>query len=258
MPKDQGILSSFEPTRPSEKLRRWLLDYFTTEDGQDQVDLQNNTNMLEKVLHLSAIPAIADLGFEGGREAADPSIQNTANLGAAAAGLLLPKGSKRLWHGSAKTFDKFDLSKLGAGHAREQGFGHYLAKNKDLAKYYRDVLGEGKGVLYEVKFDAPDTKLVDLDSPFKGQSKYVKERTHHLLKQAAADDVISKSFETDAGPLQHKNLRQYFGDRDLAEMLQESGIPGSTYWEGTSGVPHGRNYVAHDDSILEIIKRYLQ
>jgi hypothetical protein len=67
-----GVLSSFEPKRPTEKLRRWLLNYFTTDDDQDQVDLQNKINLLERVANLSAIPWLGDVGYAAAKTASKP------------------------------------------------------------------------------------------------------------------------------------------------------------------------------------------
>ena len=53
------------------------------------------------------------------------------------------------WHGSPYKFDKFSNEAIGTGEgAQAHGYGHYAALNKDVAKRYKDVLGE-KPHLYE-------------------------------------------------------------------------------------------------------------
>ena len=46
------------------------------------------------------------------------------------------------WHGSPYKFDKFSNEAIGTGEgAQAHGYGHYAAKNKDVAKGYADKLG---------------------------------------------------------------------------------------------------------------------
>ena len=47
----------------------------------------------------------------------------------------------RAYHGSPYDFDRFDASKIGTGEgAQTFGYGHYLAGNEDVGRYYRDSL----------------------------------------------------------------------------------------------------------------------
>jgi hypothetical protein len=47
------------------------------------------------------------------------------------------------WHGSPHDFDKFDMSKVGAGEgAQVYGHGLYFAESPEVAKSYRDALGK--------------------------------------------------------------------------------------------------------------------
>ena len=47
------------------------------------------------------------------------------------------------WHGSPYKFDKFSNEAIGTGEgAQAHGYGHYAAKNKDIAEKYRQILSE--------------------------------------------------------------------------------------------------------------------
>lgn len=75
------------------------------------------------------------------------------------------------WHGSPYKFDKFSNEAIGTGEgAQAHGYGHYAAKNKDVAQGYAKSLSEGnkiieyKGVPYksvdEFKPDEYNYKLL--------------------------------------------------------------------------------------------------
>lgn len=47
------------------------------------------------------------------------------------------------WHGSPYTFDRFSIDKIGTGEgAQAYGYGLYFAGKKEVAAYYKDVLGK--------------------------------------------------------------------------------------------------------------------
>lgn len=75
-------------------------------------------------------------------------------LGGLGGGYGLGKVAQKLntqtaWHGSPYKFDKFDNAYIGTGEgAQAHGYGHYTAKNKDVADRYREVLSD-KPPLYE-------------------------------------------------------------------------------------------------------------
>ncbi|KXB91753.1 transglycosylase SLT domain protein [Veillonellaceae bacterium DNF00626] len=49
---------------------------------------------------------------------------------------------QKAYHGSPYTFERFDLGEIGTGEGEQaHGWGLYFAKNREIAKNYRDVLG---------------------------------------------------------------------------------------------------------------------
>ena len=54
-----------------------------------------------------------------------------------------------VYHGSPYDFNKFSNDAIGTGEgAQAHGYGHYAAKNKDVAEGYRNRLGKGEIILY--------------------------------------------------------------------------------------------------------------
>ena len=113
---------------------------------------------------------VAGGGVAGGLEAGlnDRNIAIGGLQGAITGGLLgglggygLGKVAQKLntqtaWHGSPYKFDKFSNEAIGTGEgAQAHGYGHYAAKNKDVAQGYAKNLSEGtknfeyKGVPYK-------------------------------------------------------------------------------------------------------------
>jgi hypothetical protein len=57
-----------------------------------------------------------------------------------------------VYHGSPYDFAKFSNEAIGTGEgAQAHGYGHYAAKNKDVAEGYRNRLGGGETILYNGK-----------------------------------------------------------------------------------------------------------
>lgn len=65
------------------------------------------------------------------------------------------------WHGSPYKFDKFSNEAIGTGEgAQAHGYGHYVAKSKDVAKGYAERLSEGIPTFYkDGKRISPDDAL---------------------------------------------------------------------------------------------------
>ena len=109
---------------------------------------------------------VAGGGIAGGLEAGlnDRNIAIGGLQGATVGGLLgglggygLGKVAQKLntqtaWHGSPYKFDKFSNEAIGTGEgAQAHGYGHYAAKNKDVADRYREVLSDKPPLYKEYK-----------------------------------------------------------------------------------------------------------
>lgn len=105
---------------------------------------------------------VAGGGIAGGLEAGlnDRNIAIGGLQGATVGGLLgglggygLGKVAQKLntqtaWHGSPYKFDKFSNEAIGTGEgAQAHGYGHYAAKNKDVAQGYAKNLSEGNKII---------------------------------------------------------------------------------------------------------------
>lgn len=93
-------------------------------------------------------PSLAENLREG--EYLDASLQALGAIplvGAAAKGARAGRVGEgiRAYHGSGKTFDKFDASKIGTGEgAQAYGYGLYFAEDPSIARNYRDMLASRK------------------------------------------------------------------------------------------------------------------
>ena len=118
---------------------------------------------------------VAGGGVAGGLEAGlnDRNIAIGGLQGATVGGLLgglggygLGKVAQKLntqtaWHGSPYKFDRFSNEAIGTGEgAQAHGYGHYVAKSKDVAKGYAERLSEGIPTFYkDGKRISPDDAL---------------------------------------------------------------------------------------------------
>lgn len=84
------------------------------------------------------------------------------------------------WHGSPHDFDEFDLGAIGSGEgAQFYGWGLYFAKNKEMAKNYKEVLSNvhetDKSSLFKV--DIPESnKMLDWNQTLNIQPKEIQEQ----------------------------------------------------------------------------------
>lgn len=84
------------------------------------------------------------------------------------------------WHGSPHDFDTFDLGAIGSGEgAQFYGWGLYFAKNKEMAKNYKEVLSNvhktDKSSLFKV--DIPENKkMLDWNQTLNIQPKEIQEQ----------------------------------------------------------------------------------
>mgnify|MGYP001715535611 FL=1 len=84
------------------------------------------------------------------------------------------------WHGSPHDFDTFDLGAIGTGEgAQFYGWGLYFAKNKEMAKNYKEVLSNvhetDKSSLFKV--DIPESnKMLDWNQTLNIQPKEIQEQ----------------------------------------------------------------------------------
>lgn len=83
---------------------------------------------------------------------------------------------QRAWHGSPYDFSNFRIGAVGTGEGfNVHGWGLYFSQNKKTAQDYKNLLGKGKGLLYNVEI--PDEKdMLQEDKPYGKLSPDVQER----------------------------------------------------------------------------------
>ncbi len=216
-----------------------------------------------------------------------------AGAGAQAATQAAKKGI-RAFHGSPHDFDRFDLSKIGTGEgAQAYGHGLYFAENEAVARDYRNKLSgkpapasqadadsyrsavlaklQGKGGpvpdiemkqpgrMYEVNIKADPEDFLDWDKPLSQQSDSVRERVNALgIKQRDLDYQLSKDQRGGFAVIKALQNHTGKGTEGASQALKEAGFPGIRYLDqGSRGAGEGsRNYVAFDDSLIEILRKY--
>jgi hypothetical protein len=176
-----------------------------------------------------------------------------------------PRDEKGQWttayHGSAATFEKFDLEHMlkgeadipsatggyaGGGYA-ENAYGHgiYLAENPKVAEAYGEQIGASHhtaGHVYQVRIHAAPDEFLDWDKPLEQQP------------QAVRDLVKSAPPGTSGGHL----MMGWIGTGPKgAARLVKAGIKGVRYLDqGSRGAGTGtHNYVVMDPSAIEITHR---
>lgn len=178
-------------------------------------------------------------------------------------GMFAARKGIKAYHGSPHDFDKFSLSKIGSGEG-SQVFGHgiYLSEHPDVARtYQRELAKSGNGRFYEVAFNADPNSLLNWDAPLVEQAagrKLIKrfglpEKSVRMTERGWFDDLPLDGAEA------YKAIARREGDWAAAsDALRRSGVPGVNYWDAFSRGPQTgtRNYVAFDDSLIDILNKY--
>lgn len=107
------------------------------------------------------------------------------------------------WHGSPHDFDEFDLGAIGSGEgAQFYGWGLYFAKNKEMAKNYKEVLSNvhetDKSSLFKV--DIPDSKkMLDWNQTLNIQPKEIQEQVIDAINSldTLQKDAFIKAYRSD-------------------------------------------------------------
>nr|DAG29566.1 MAG TPA: crystallin beta/gamma motif-containing protein [Caudoviricetes sp.] len=107
------------------------------------------------------------------------------------------------WHGSPHDFDEFDLGAIGSGEgAPFYGWGLYFAKNKEMAKNYKEVLSNvhetDKSSLFKV--DIPDSKkMLDWNKTLNIQPKEIQEQIIDAINSldALQKDAFINAYRSD-------------------------------------------------------------
>ena len=107
------------------------------------------------------------------------------------------------WHGSPHDFDEFDLGAIGSGEgAQFYGWGLYFAKNKEMAKNYKEVLSNvhetDKSSLFKV--DIPESnKMLDWNQTLNIQPKEIQEQIIDAINSldTLQKDAFINSYRSD-------------------------------------------------------------
>jgi len=171
----------------------------------------------------------------------------------------LTEESKVLYHGSAYSFNKFDLNKVGTGDGlNKYGFGLYFADNIELAEYYarENFLGKKhQGMfLYEVKINGLEN--------FYEWDQLIPENIYldiaNKLEENGYDEDANNMKEELESYRETYNLDQTYGilrdtfksDKKASEFLYDLNVYGSIA-DDIQG--RGKIYVAYSDSLIKIL-----
>ena len=119
------------------------------------------------------------------------------------------------WHGSPHDFDEFDLGAIGSGEgAQFYGWGLYFAKNKEMAKNYKEVLSNvhetDKSSLFKV--DIPESnKMLDWNQTLNIQPKEIQEQ---IIDSINSLDTLQKDAFINA----YRSDYSYNGNRHFKEV----------------------------------------
>ena len=119
------------------------------------------------------------------------------------------------WHGSPHDFDEFDLGAIGSGEgAQFYGWGLYFAKNKKMAKNYKEVLADvhetDKSSLFKV--DIPESnKMLDWNQTLNIQPKKIQEQ---IIDAINSLDTLQKGAFINA----YRSDHSYNGNRNVKEV----------------------------------------
>ena len=152
----------------------------------------------------------------------------------------------RAMHASPFIFDKFDISKLGTGEGQylpeligEGGRGHYFTTSETrVVKYHEDITdGRGEGAIYDVRIEADENQLLDLDVEIFDQPPHIQAMLEALGIKTDADMLALPRHE--AGQ----------------DAMAKAGLKGVAYTEFDGNMQGHQNYVIYDDDAIVITHR---
>lgn len=149
----------------------------------------------------------------------------------------LPAPSIRAYHGSPHDFERFDLSKIGAGEGNQAwGHGIYVAENPKVSAEYRPPGGRS----YEVNVRADPEHFYSWDLPPEQQGQVVRD----ALAKTGIDTAEKLAVAAD--------------DPAAIAKLRDAGVAGFKYLDkGSRAAGKGtHNYVLFRDDIIDIVKKY--
>lgn len=138
------------------------------------------------------------------------------------------------WHGGWGNFLAVDENHLGTGEGAGQGWGFYVAEQREGGEYYARYLHfrQGIGFLHKVSFELSEHELWDIRSD----------------ARLANGDIITYSDYVDM-----KN--QSLGREPAARFLRANGIKAFKVEEGNKP-GHGYTYVVLDTRIVRVTETY--
>ena len=150
-----------------------------------------------------------------------------------------------------------------------------------IQQRFKHIAEKRQGSLYNVHIDATPDELLDWDAPLSEQSDSIKSKllqlddpyiTEAITTQPKYNDsgdyweYMGETYESKSDALADITPEDFFRGRrgnfsspsDVSEKLKEKGIKGIQYADGMTrhGDKSSKNYVAFDDKIISIAKKY--
>jgi len=224
----QGEISSYEPSRPSDRLRRGILSMFAEEP--DPVTRQSRVGNVENILSMFKVPALADAGYDMTKAVLQPSMQSALTAGGSLLGVAAPMPGKAKWAPRVtKTVEQAIQKRLlpqgnyvrpleaEVSHLyREaspsnfiemwQGPTPYGQSRFHFAEAPEMALGQGKnkGVTFKVR--TPGLKgRTNLDKPF--LDKMYEDRSGEFVVYSNPRDIVQNIEEVTVSPKAYEGLQ---------------------------------------------------
>lgn len=163
------------------------------------------------------------------------------------------------YHGSAYTFDKFDMSKVGSGDGKNKyGFGLYFSDNEDTARYYFRELGIGKqkktAKIYSVRLKNVDDYVGWEDEISDDLLQKVIKKLNSKMLYEDAEEIERENNEY--GLWSFRSLYEHLsvildGQKQATDFLNSLGVSGTFVKDDFH---KGNIYVAYSDEDVKIIE----
>jgi hypothetical protein len=135
----------------------------------------------------------------------------------------------------------------------------YQSLAEDVASELEE-LNPNLGKMYEVNIDASSDELVDWDSPVSEQPKAVQEIVAAYKQGSEGDLPLKQRFGLPWEPTDEQIMKRAVTAPGIVEQFKNNGVKGVKYADAftrhKSPDKRSYNYVAFDDKIIDIAKKY--
>jgi len=160
--------------------------------------------------------------------------------------ILIPEGIK-VWHGSDRNFDSFDMSKVGSGDGKSLGgWGIYFSDTKEVSERYFTTNG------FVNEYELRHGNYFDFDAPASEDGDRIINGLEHLgVDEDEIEELKTDYIEQSVnyGDVTNKQVYEWLsfvlgGEKEASLFLKSLGYVGNTFMDKWN--PDARNYVVFD------------